>query len=28
VSDFLQGVVQRVSRKLSSALLPANPLDK
>ena len=28
ISDFLQGVVQRVSRKLSSALLPANPLDK
>ena len=28
ISDFLRGVVQRVSRKLSSALLPANPLDK
>jgi len=28
ISDFLQGAVQRVGRKLSSALLPANPLDK
>jgi hypothetical protein len=28
VADFLQGVVQRVSRKLSSALLPNDPLQK
>jgi hypothetical protein len=28
VADFLRGVVQRVSRKLSSALLPNDPLQK